>query len=120
MFDLVVLIFGQYAVPFGIALLLIVIFRTIIQIASDVDKRLLAMFAALVVSASAMAQDYDPERYPLLPQDVTGPLGVWGYTSTALGELKLIREVLVLQTKVAVMALGVAAAGIAVSALKKF
>ena len=56
MFDLVVLIFGQYAVPLGIALLLIVIFRTIIQIASDVDKRLLATLVAFVVTASAMAR----------------------------------------------------------------
>jgi hypothetical protein len=120
MFDLVVLIFGQYAVPLGIALLLIVIFRTIIQIASDVDKRLVATVAAFVVTASAMAQEYDPERTALLPQDVTGPLGTWGYASTTVGELKLIREVLILQTKIAVMALGVASAGIAVSALKKF
>jgi len=121
MFDLIMLIFGEYAIPGFIAFVVIVVVRTAMAVAADVDKRLviLASFVILTASQTSVAQDYDPVRNTYQPWDVSDAPGEWGNNSTELGELKLIREIVVIQAKLTCILIGVCLAGLVAVTIKR-
>jgi len=81
----------------------IVLVRTGLAIWQHVQRNLIiAIFCGFTLTATAVETPYPA----LVPEDVTDPLGTWGYDSTLLGELHLLREIQETNLKFTVMLYG--------------
>jgi len=114
--DFLKTVFGVMFWPLVGLFVFVVVLKTGFAIWDDVRKNLLILILA-GISSSSFAQEESYTQAPV-PSDVPAPLGDWGAYTSPLSELKLIREIQLLQTKIMVFALGAALAYVAVYQVK--
>lgn len=114
--DFLKTVFGVMFWPLVGLFVFVVVLKTGFAIWDDVRKNLLILIL-VGISSSSFAQSESMTMTPV-PGDVPDPLGDWGYYTSPLSELKLIREIQLLQTKIMVFALGAALAYVAVYQVK--
>jgi len=109
-------IFGEMLWPLAGLFAFVVVAKTGFAIWETVRKNLVIV-VLLGLAASGMADEIPYE--PIMPSDLSDAIGSWGGgTSTLLGELHLIRELLLLQVKIMVMGFGALVAYIGVSQIR--
>jgi len=114
--DFLKTVFGVMFWPLVGLFVFVVVLKTGFAIWDDVRKNLLILIL-VGISSSSFAQSENFTLAPV-PGDVPDPLGDWGSYTSPLSELKLIREIQLLQTKILVFALGAALAYVAVYQVK--
>lgn len=114
--DFLKTVFGSLAWPLVGLFVFVVVLKTAFSIWDEVRKNLLVLLL-VGISSTSFAQSDNMGQVPV-PGDVVDPLGDWGAYTSPLSELKMIREIQLLQTKIMVFALGAALAYVAVYQVK--